>query len=46
MMQPPPRARKWIIHDEKLKWIVHDFESYDLVDYLTVIDDFTVLLNI
>ena len=34
---PPPRARKWIIYDEKLKRIVDDFESYDLVDYLTAI---------
>ena len=34
---PPPRARKWIIYDEKLKRIVDDFESNDLVDYLNAI---------
>jgi len=34
---PPPRARKWVLYDEKLKRIVDDFENYELVDYLTAI---------
>ena len=38
MREPsPPRARKWVLYDEKLKRIVDDFENYELVDYLTAI---------